>query len=57
VVLLVEIKAGPKLKTWMVVVVTCIPISVLAVLVGSFAAYHGRKKRTQRGEFIKMAKC
>ncbi|XP_062161245.1 cysteine-rich receptor-like protein kinase 25 [Alnus glutinosa] len=50
---------GPKLKTWMmVVVVTCIPISVLAVLVGSFAVYNGRKKRTQRvaitqdGEFV-----
>ncbi|GLT69653.1 hypothetical protein SLA2020_417880 [Shorea laevis] len=41
---------GPKLKTWMVVVVTCILISVLAVLVGSCAVYHGRKNRTQRDD-------
>jgi hypothetical protein len=52
-VVLLYLKAGPKFKTWMVVVVTCIPISILAVLVGSFAVYNGRKlKRTQRGEFI-----
>ncbi|XP_059436703.1 cysteine-rich repeat secretory protein 1-like [Corylus avellana] len=38
---------APKLKIWMVVVIACIPISVIAVLVGSCAVYHGRNKRTQ----------
>ncbi|KAK7842559.1 cysteine-rich receptor-like protein kinase 25 [Quercus suber] len=38
---------GAKWKTWMVVVVTCVPLLVLAVLSGSCAVYHRRKKRTQ----------
>ncbi|XP_059439419.1 cysteine-rich receptor-like protein kinase 15 [Corylus avellana] len=43
---------GPKLKIWMVVVIACIPISIIAVLVGSCAVYHGRNKRTQRGDGV-----
>ncbi|XP_059439823.1 cysteine-rich receptor-like protein kinase 25 [Corylus avellana] len=43
---------GPKLKIWMVVVIACIPISVIAVVVGSCAVYHGRNKRTQRGDGV-----
>nr|XP_023924913.1 putative receptor-like protein kinase At4g00960 isoform X2 [Quercus suber] len=39
-----------KWKTWMVVVVTCVPLLVLAVLSGSCAVYHRRKKRTQPGD-------
>ncbi|XP_059432497.1 cysteine-rich receptor-like protein kinase 25 [Corylus avellana] len=41
---------GPKLKIWMVVVIACIPISVIAVVVGSCAVCHGRNKRTQRDD-------
>ncbi|KAF5474717.1 hypothetical protein F2P56_006589, partial [Juglans regia] len=36
-----------KWKIWMVVIVSCIPLSVLAVIVGFWASYHGRKKRTE----------
>nr|XP_023924914.1 putative receptor-like protein kinase At4g00960 isoform X3 [Quercus suber] len=44
---------GAKWKTWMVVVVTCVPLLVLAVLSGSCAVYHRRKKRTQPdGELV-----
>ncbi|KAK4588184.1 hypothetical protein RGQ29_019251 [Quercus rubra] len=38
---------GAKWKTWMVVVVTCVPLLVLAILSGSCAVYHRRKRRTQ----------
>ncbi|XP_035544312.1 cysteine-rich receptor-like protein kinase 15 [Juglans regia] len=42
---------GASWKIWMVVVVTCIPLSVLAVLIGSCAVnYHLRKKRRQRDD-------
>ncbi|KAF5474709.1 hypothetical protein F2P56_006587 [Juglans regia] len=42
---------GARWKIWMVVVVTCIPLSVLAVLIGSCAVnYHLRKKRRQRDD-------
>ncbi|KAG6695140.1 hypothetical protein I3843_09G082800 [Carya illinoinensis] len=39
---------GARWKSWMLVVVTCIPLAVLAVLIGSCAVnYHLRKKRRQ----------
>uniref|UniRef100_A0A7N2LUE9 Cysteine-rich receptor-like protein kinase 10 n=1 Tax=Quercus lobata TaxID=97700 RepID=A0A7N2LUE9_QUELO len=41
--------AGVKRKNGMVVVITCVPLLVLAVLSGSCAVYHRRKKRTQPG--------
>ncbi|KAG6695158.1 hypothetical protein I3842_09G082900 [Carya illinoinensis] len=39
-----------KWKIWMVVIVSCIPLSVLAIIVGFWASYHGRKKRTERDD-------
>ncbi|KAK7842551.1 cysteine-rich repeat secretory protein 38 [Quercus suber] len=38
-----------KRRNRMVVVITCVPLLVLAVLGGSCAVYHRRKKRTQPG--------
>ncbi|KAK7842550.1 cysteine-rich receptor-like protein kinase 10 [Quercus suber] len=38
-----------KRRNRMVVVITCVPLLVLAVLGGSCAVYHRRKKRTQTG--------
>ncbi|GMY36980.1 cysteine-rich receptor-like protein kinase 15 isoform X1 [Fagus crenata] len=40
---------GAKWKDWMVVVVTCVPVLILAFLIWSCAIYR-QKKRTQRGD-------